>query len=371
MFSLETFIFSAGAGIIVAESLLKIDCSIGGGQMARTAVALSCILHRPVVLEHIRANRPNPGLAVQHIAGIKALAGLFDAKTDGLAIGSRTVAFAPRLVNPTQGKLRIDIPTAGSIGLVLQNLLLSSYAFEKPVEFSIHGGSTASKWSPPVSYIRNVLVPLAGIDADISVIRDGYYPKGGALVSAVIRPKPRCIHARKLPIQAPAPESPTGLSLASHASLELKDARVLERVRTSFCKSLVQLGSAFELEKSCPVYSETYCTGCHALLHSADQGFPFGFDVLGEVGIKSEALGRTLFDKLNEFHGLMPLLDEHASDQIIPYIAIEGGEALVRLTQHSRACISLVNAMLPEENRVIIKEKLFNGAGCKISASGV
>lgn len=357
----------------MAESLLTIDCSIGGGQIARTAAAFACCLNRPVLLENVRASRPTPGLASQHIAGIKALAELFDAETEGLAIGSKTVAFAPRLVHPKQDKLRIDIPTAGSMGLVLQNLLLSSYAFEKPVEFSIHGGSTASKWSPTVSYVKHVLVPLAGIDADISVTRDGYYPKGGALVSAVIRPKPGCINReRKLSIQAPSQESFTRLSLSSHASLELKDAMVLERIKTSFCKSLVnQLGSAFELEKSCPAYSETYCTGCHALIYSTTPGSYFGFDVLGEIGIKSEVLGRTLFDRLNEFHGLMPLLDEHASDQIIPYIALEGGEALVRLTQHSIACISLVNAMLPEENRVTIKEKLFNGAGCRIAASGL
>ena len=42
----------------------------GGGQILRTAVSLAAILKRSIKITNIRAGRPKPGLAAQHLAGI-------------------------------------------------------------------------------------------------------------------------------------------------------------------------------------------------------------------------------------------------------------------------------------------------------------
>ncbi len=52
---------------------LKIDGSYGegGGQIVRSAVTLSCITKKPILIENIRKNRRVPGLRPQHLTAIK------------------------------------------------------------------------------------------------------------------------------------------------------------------------------------------------------------------------------------------------------------------------------------------------------------
>ena len=44
----------------------------GGGQIVRTALALSILTQKPFTVNNIRANRPQPGLKNQHLYGIRA-----------------------------------------------------------------------------------------------------------------------------------------------------------------------------------------------------------------------------------------------------------------------------------------------------------
>ena len=69
-----------------------IDGSHGeeGGQILRTSLAISAISGRPLVIERIRANRRNPGLAAQHVTGVLAAAELCAADVEGATIGSVT-----------------------------------------------------------------------------------------------------------------------------------------------------------------------------------------------------------------------------------------------------------------------------------------
>ena len=48
----------------------------GGGQLLRTAVALSAITGEAIHVRNIRANRTNPGLAPQHMTAVMAVAKL-------------------------------------------------------------------------------------------------------------------------------------------------------------------------------------------------------------------------------------------------------------------------------------------------------
>ena len=57
---------SADAPVAVDGSLLE-----GGGQIVRVAAALSAATGREVRVENVRAGRPKPGLAAQHLAGLR------------------------------------------------------------------------------------------------------------------------------------------------------------------------------------------------------------------------------------------------------------------------------------------------------------
>lgn len=43
----------------------------GGGQILRMSLALSFLTKTPVTIKDIRGKRPNPGLAAQHLCGVR------------------------------------------------------------------------------------------------------------------------------------------------------------------------------------------------------------------------------------------------------------------------------------------------------------
>ena len=70
----------------------------GGGQILRTALALSAIIQVPTTVHHIRAGRKEPGLQPQHAKAVEALTRITGARIEGLGIGSQSIAFAPRTI---------------------------------------------------------------------------------------------------------------------------------------------------------------------------------------------------------------------------------------------------------------------------------
>jgi len=103
--------------------MIKLDGSYheGGGQIVRTALALSTILKQSFVVENIRKGRCTPGLKAQHLTCINALKEFTDADVEGNELGSTRLRFIPRKFKPKN--ITIDIGTAGSISLLLQSFL--------------------------------------------------------------------------------------------------------------------------------------------------------------------------------------------------------------------------------------------------------
>ena len=138
--------------------MIDIDGSMGGGQIVRTSVALAALLDKQVHLRNIRQKRPKPGLKAQHISAIQGIAKLCDAEVTGLELGSKEIVFSPHKIRSQD--IRIKIPTAGSIGLVLQALMPAAMFSGERVGIQITGGATSGKWSPPVLYMKDVLLKI-------------------------------------------------------------------------------------------------------------------------------------------------------------------------------------------------------------------
>jgi RNA 3'-terminal phosphate cyclase (ATP) len=175
----------------------------GGGQVLRLAVAASAISGTPVTVTRIRQNRPNPGLAPQHIAAVRAVAGACDAECRGLAIRSSEITFSPGRLR--QVDLAIDPGTAGSIPLILQAWL--PVALRTGGSITVTGGTEVT-WSPTIDYLDRVLAPVlrhAGASIDIEVLERGYYPRGGGRVRARVEP------GRPGPIVIPEEEPGCGI----------------------------------------------------------------------------------------------------------------------------------------------------------------
>ena len=93
----------------------------GGGQILRTALALSAATGQGFRVERIRAKRLRPGLRPQHLAAVRAAAIACGAEVHGAFDGSPDLRFLPGPV--AAGEFRFDIGTAGASTLVLQSVL--------------------------------------------------------------------------------------------------------------------------------------------------------------------------------------------------------------------------------------------------------
>ena len=169
---------------------LEIDGSFGegGGQIVRTAITLSCILHKPVIVKNIRKGRKNPGLKPQHLMALKILEKICSAKLDHVKIGATVLRFVPGEVKSIE--LREDVGTAGSIALIIQVLIPVIAICKKKIKLTIKGG-TSVLWSPTIDYSQIVLRELysrMGVDFSLNVIKRGYYPKGGGIVELEVFP---------------------------------------------------------------------------------------------------------------------------------------------------------------------------------------
>src|SRR3989442_15999066 len=128
--------------------MLEIDGAHGegGGQLLRMAVALSAIQSVPVRVVRIRAGRPTPGLAAQHVAALGAVAALCNGEIDGLAVGSKEIAFRPGDI--TGGRHTFDVGTAGGVTPRLPACLPRAAAAHQSARLRIPGGPHVP-WPPP------------------------------------------------------------------------------------------------------------------------------------------------------------------------------------------------------------------------------
>ncbi|MEM3477435.1 MAG: RNA 3'-terminal phosphate cyclase [Archaeoglobaceae archaeon] len=305
--------------------MLRIDGSYGegGGQILRTSIALSCITGKEVEITKIRANRPKPGLAAQHLKGIEVAKMISDAEVEGLKIGSTRVVFKPKRIKG--GNYKIDIGTAGSVTLILQTILPPLLLAERPSKLEIIGGTDVA-WSPTIDYFRNVtLKAISELGAKISVELKarGYYPKGGGRIVVEIEPSKlsgkffeisECeifgiSHCQNLPEHVAIRQRDSALEFLSKNGLKARiDVEVLKGLST---------GSGITI----------WC------------GYK-GASALGEKGKRAEDVGFEAGKSFYEEFMLPGVFDSHLADQTMVFSAIAKGVTKFSTTKISTHQIS-------------------------------
>jgi len=320
------------------KSLIQLDGSEAGGQFVRTAVALSALTQKPVKIVNIRGARPQPGLKTQHIEGIYSIGELCDAKIKGLELGSQTLEFIPNKIRPQDLKIRIS--TAGSIGLVLQAVLLASAQLDKPIKIDIKGGGTWGKWAPPIDYLKEVFLPLLDQQTKITVIKEGFYPKGGAEVFVEAFPWK---HKNIQILDAGPIQKLLGVSIASS---ELQRNRVAERQVDAAGALLYQkLGKTLDCQVK---YKRTLSRGSGILVYAVTKNSILGGDSIGELKKRAEEVGKEAAKNLILDLGL-GAVDRHAADMLLPYMALAGSGKIktAEITHHILTSISVIEKFLP------------------------
>ena len=306
--------------------MIKIDGSYGegGGQILRTAIALSCVTQKPVGVYNIRANRPKPGLAMQHLKGIEAAKLITNADVEGLKLGSTKVVFKPRSLKG--GSFRIDIGTAGSVTLILQTILLPSLYAEKPSTFEIRGG-TDVKWSPSVDYVRFVTFKaLKDLNANVELdlIARGYYPEGGGKV--IVRVEPSKLLGKEFDVLKC--DVIEGISHCQNLP-----NHVAERQKRSAMKVLESKG--YKVEVNVEV-RKGVSTGSGITLWCGYKGSV----ALGEKGKRAEIVGKECAEELIKELESDSIFDRHLADQIMPFSAVARGKTIYTTTEVTKHQIS-------------------------------
>lgn len=320
----------------------------GGGQILRTAVALSAVLGVPVRVVNIRAKRRNPGLRPQHLTAVRALAQITGARVKGLEIGSREIEFWPGPVR--SGRFEINIGTAGSISLLLQALLPALAYAPGPVELRIIGG-TDVKMAPSIDYVRFVLKRLLeefGYSVVIRLLRRGHYPRGGGIVEVSIPAPPGQLRAVRL-VERGNLRSVRGLSHAVRLPRHVAERQA--RAAAEVIRRELGVEPIIDLEYYEPGRDPHLGPGSGITLWAEFDGSIMGSDSLGEKGKRAEIVGREAASKLVEDIRTGAAVDRHASDMLPVYMALATGASEytgARLTMHAMTVMELLKIMIPQ-----------------------
>lgn len=344
--------------------MIEIDGSHGegGGQLVRTAVALAAITGAAVTITDIRAKRSQPGLAAQHLTAVKAVAALCDAEIDGLALKSQRLVFRPRRIRG--GEFQFDVGTAGSITLVLQALLPAMIHSGERQRVRIIGG-TDVRAAPPLDYFEHVLLALLGkMGARVrcEVMRRGYYPRGGGEVAVAV--EPGSLHTLRLDAAGKLK------MLRGNAHVANLPAPIVERMRSAAIAALRRGGiSEPTIETRVFGHEAAYGHGGAIVLWALTEHTVLGAGRVAQRGVRAEQLGMEAGGDLAADIGAGVTLDVHASDQLLVYLALAGGESRFTarvLSSHARTTMWLIEQLLPVHFETVIR-----GDGAAIAVRGV
>ena len=327
----------------VSPRLVRIDGSQGegGGQILRTAISLSAITGKPVEVINIRANRVNPGLRPQHIAGIKIIAELFHGKFENLKVGAEWIRFSPS-DRFEGGSVKFDIGTAGSIPLTLMTVVPAVSLSNNCLQIEITGG-TDVKASPTIDYIKYVVAKSylsIGLKFSVDVLKRGYYPNGGGIVQSTINPCRR----------------PDTIEFLASRHIEPKIISVCSQLPVHVAKR--QVSSALvALEKKdirCSNYTASIesanSPGSSILVYCAsDQGMYIGGDSIGELGKRAESVGLEAAERFFESILAQATIDPFLADMLIVPLALSKGRSryrIARVTPHLLTNLRVVSDII-------------------------
>lgn len=269
-------------------------------------------------------------LTSQRLLEIQALAKLSNGKLEGDYPGSEEIKFFPGEIYREQ--FSVNIPSAESIVLVLQALILPAPFSPVPVKIILEGGATDTFFSPTMDYFRFVFLKILGMmgaKVEINILKRGYYPEGGANVEVNIFP------LKLKPLDLTERGKLNKILAISGASESLQKQKVAERQIAGVREILGKLNLPIEEKIE---YYPTQCPGSQICLVAEFENTIIGTDILGVPGKKTEDVGKEAALELLKEQKSGACLDKRLADQILPYMALAPGKSKVTVSEITSRC---------------------------------
>lgn len=283
----------------------------GGGQILRSALTLSMITGTPFRIERLRAKRAKPGLLRQHLTAVQAAAEISGAQVAGAEPGSQRLEFRPGAIRG--GDYRWAIGTAGSCTLVLQTVLPALWYADGPSTLLVSGG-THNPAAPPADFLIRAWLPLMrrmGTQAEIELLRHGFYPAGGGELRVRV-----------------APGRPGRLELPERGALQaLRAEAIVAGVPQGVaCRELDTLARGLpRLETRVRELPRREGPGNALLVEVEHAQVTELFTAFGERGKPAEQVANQLGKTVRGYLGSGAVLGEHLADQLVLPLALAGG----------------------------------------------
>ena len=332
-------------------NIITIDGSQGegGGQILRSALALSLITGKPFCMEHIRAKRPKPGLLRQHLTAVQAAAEVGRARVEGQAIGSLKLTFAPQAIKA--GAYRWAVGTAGSATLVLQTVLPALLMAGAASALTLEGG-THNPFAPPFDFLARVFLPLVnrmGPAVTAQLERPGFYPAGGGKFTVAIAPVPQLARV-DLPERGTIVQC-TGTSVVSQLSRKIAEAEL------AVLQAKLSWGAeCFRIEEVASPRGPGNVLCCTI----ASQQITEVFTGFGERGVPADRVALAAVEEVREYLAAGVPVGRHLADQLLIPMALAGGGRFRTLppTRHTLTNIEVLKAFLDVEIKVTKQDRL-------------
>jgi RNA 3'-terminal phosphate cyclase (ATP) len=308
----------------------------GGGQILRTALALSLVTGRPFRIDRIRAAREKPGLLRQHLTAVHAAANVGGARLSGAELGSRELAFEP--AGLAGGTYQLAVGTAGSATLVLQTLLPALLRAPHASHLTIDGG-THNPYAPPFDFLARTFLPVLrrmGASVEARLDTYGFYPAGGGRITVAIEPcaslspvtlldrGPTRLQARAIVAMLPDKIGWRELAVVrERLGLERADCWVID------AETSVGPGNVLMILIDSDVTTEVV-TGC------------------GMKGVTAEQVASDVCEEAERYLGSDVPVGTHLADQLLIPMALAGGGSFRTLTPsgHTLTNASVVRQFL-------------------------
>jgi len=320
--------------------MIEIDGQAGGGQLLRTALALSLCTGEGFAMTGIRAGRERPGLLRQHLTAVEAARAVGDAVLEGATPGSKALNFTPTGVRA--GDYRWPIGTAGSTTLVLQTVLPALWMHGVDARLTIEGG-THNPQAPSADFIEHAFLPMMarmGLDGDFSMPGHGFYPAGGGSIVFDLRAS-----ARPSPLHLPD----RGTIVERHARAILS-AVPLGVAQRELDVTRRRLGLD-ETETSIRQIKPPTGPGNALSIHLRGEHSAAVFTGFGIKRVSAERVAELASDAARAWLAAEVAVDEHLADQLLLPMALagEGSFSTTAPSDHTRTNAALIEKFLPVE----------------------